>query len=233
MNLHTLWRRLTSSEKNPSSNNHLANVQLMRDALKLYSNNALLLVQSSASLELLDGTETEKREHLRESIEIQEQILTYCDDSEVRGAVLFNIADSYYRYDDYNKALAYAEKLPNAYKSRENALVRILADPHQRNAMAEKVIERLMSSWICACRHWQKQRTILPAARRLSRFAIYFLMAKKTDDLEICYRKAAVSVMEAAGLLSCIEKSTCFRKCFFWRSGRDSNSRALFRRLLP
>lgn len=133
-------------EENRSNNNHSANVQLMRDALKLYPNNALLLVQLSASLERLDGTEAEKREYLRQSIEVQEQIIAYCDDSEVRGSVLFNIADSYYRYGDYDKALAYAEKLPNAYKSRENALVLILADKAAKNAVAKAALKPLMSS---------------------------------------------------------------------------------------
>ena len=133
-------------EENRSNNKHSANVQLMRDALKLYPNNALLLVQLSASLERLDGTESEKQEYLRQSIEVQEQIISYCDDSEVRGSVLFNIAHAYYRYGDYDKALAYAEKLPNAYKSRENALVLILADEARKNAVAKAALEPLMWS---------------------------------------------------------------------------------------
>lgn len=133
-------------EENRSNDNHSANVQLMRDALKSYPNNALLLVQLSESLEHLDGTESEKREYLRQSIEVQEQIISYCDDSEVRGAVLFNIADAYYRYGDYGKALAYAEKLPNAYKSRENALVLILTDVSQKKAVAKAALEPLMWS---------------------------------------------------------------------------------------
>ena len=133
-------------EENRNNNNHSANVQLMRDALKFYPNNALLLVQLSASLERLDGTESEKQEYLRQSIEVQEQIISYCDDSEVRGSVLFNIAHAYYRYGDYDKALAYAEKLPNAYKSRENALVLILADEARKNAVAKAALEPLMWS---------------------------------------------------------------------------------------
>lgn len=132
--------------ENRSKNNHSANVQLMRDALKRYPNNALLLVQLSASLERLEGTASEKREYLRQSIEVQEQIISYCDDSEVRGAVLFNIAHAYYRYGDYDKALAYAEKLPNAYKSKENALVLILADKARKNAVARAALEPLMWS---------------------------------------------------------------------------------------
>ena len=133
-------------EENRSNNNHSANVQLMRDALKRYPNNARLLVQLSASLERLDGTDAEKWEYLRQSIEVQEQIISYCDDSEVRGSVLFNIAHAYYQYGDYDKALAYAEKLPNAYKSRENALVLILADEARKNAVAKAALEPLMWS---------------------------------------------------------------------------------------
>jgi len=133
-------------EENRKNNNHAANVTLMRDALKDYPNNALLLVQLSASLERLEGTESEKQEYLRQSIELQEQIITYCDDSEVRGAVLFNIVDAYHRYGNYEKALSYARKLPNAYKSRENALVRILEDETEREAIASMALGPLMWS---------------------------------------------------------------------------------------
>ena len=50
---------------------HKENVELMRNALKIYPNNALLLIQLSASLERLDGTEDEKREFLKESMVIE------------------------------------------------------------------------------------------------------------------------------------------------------------------
>ena len=132
--------------ENRNNNKHLENVQLMRNALKSYPNDAHLLVQLSASLERIDGTESERHEYLRQSIEVQEQIIAYCNDSEVRGAVLFNIADAYYRYGNYDKALAYAEKLPNAYKTRENALVRILTDKYRKSAVAKGALEPLMWS---------------------------------------------------------------------------------------
>lgn len=57
--------------ENRSNGKHKENVELMRDALKIYPNNALLLVQLSTSLEKLDGTQTEKRKFLKESIMIQ------------------------------------------------------------------------------------------------------------------------------------------------------------------
>ena len=124
-------------QENRSLGKHKENVELMQNALKTYPNNALLLIQLSASLERLDGSEKEKQAFLKESIMIQEQILKYCSDSEVRGAALFNIADAYYRYGNYEKAVEYAEKLPNLYKTRETALVRILKSSADKNKIAK------------------------------------------------------------------------------------------------
>ena len=123
---------------------HKENVELMRSALKTYPNHALLLMQLSCSLEKLDGTEKEKKEYLKESIMLHEQILKYCDDSEIRGAALCNLSDAYYRYGDYEKAVEYATKLPNLYKTRETALVRILKDDAQKKEVAKSAIEPLV-----------------------------------------------------------------------------------------
>lgn len=136
--INQLW---TENRKNQK---HSENVALMKEALKTYPNHPLLLVQLSASLERLDGTDAQRHENLRESIAVQEQILQYCDDCEVRAATLFNISDAYYRYGDYEKALAYADKLPNLYKTRESALVRILTDPQEKNRIAKSALEPLL-----------------------------------------------------------------------------------------
>ena len=111
---------------------HAENVGLMREALKDYPNDALLLVQLSSSLERLEGTEEEKRANLKESIALQEQILHYGEDSEVRGATMFNICFAYETMGEHDKALEQAKKLPNLYKARENALVHFLAGDEQR-----------------------------------------------------------------------------------------------------
>ena len=133
-------------QENRAMGKHKENVSLMRNALKLYPNNALMLIQLSASLERLDGTESEKKDFLKESIMLQEQILKYCDDSEIRGAALFNISDAYYRYGDYDKAVEYASKLPNLYKTRETALVRVLNDNVEKNRVSKSAIEPL--AWL-------------------------------------------------------------------------------------
>lgn len=133
-------------EENRKNGRHGDNVSLMRDALKIYPNNALLLVQLSASLERLGGTELQRREQLRESIEVQERILRYCEDSEVRGAVMFNISDAYFRAGDREKAVEYARKLPNFYKTRENALAAVLDDDAEKHEVAKEALERIVWS---------------------------------------------------------------------------------------
>ena len=113
-------------KENRQAGRHAENVRLMMDALKTFPNDALLQVQLSASLERMDGTETEKRAHLKESVAVQEQILRYGADCEVRGAVMSNICHSYWRLGEREKAIEQAKKLPNLYKARENTLVYFL-----------------------------------------------------------------------------------------------------------
>lgn len=113
-------------EENNRKGLHQKNVLLMRSSLKTFPNNALLLVQLSTSLEKLDGTKEEKAKYLKESIAVQEQILRYGENSEVWGATLFNICFAYWKNGEYDKALEQAKKLPNLYKTRENALVYFL-----------------------------------------------------------------------------------------------------------
>lgn len=116
---------------------HMENVSLMKDSLKVFPNDALFLVQLSTSLEKIDGTPDEKHKYLMESIAVQEQIINYCDDCEVRGATLYNICFAYWKAGDCNKAIEQAKKLPNLYKSRENALVYFLEGEEKRETARE------------------------------------------------------------------------------------------------
>lgn len=116
---------------------HHDNVILMRNSLKMFPNNALLLVQLSTSLEKLGGAK-----YLRESIAVQEQILRFGEDSEVRSATLFNICFAYWKCGEYEKALEQARKLPNLYKARENALVYFLRGD-EKHAVAKEALTPL------------------------------------------------------------------------------------------
>ena len=124
---------------------HQENVLLMKDGLKKFPNDALLLVQLSTSLEKINGTEEEKEKNLRESIEVQEQIIKFCEDCEVRGATLYNICFAYWKIGEKEKAIAQARKLPNLYKSRENALVYFLEND-EKNETAREALEPL--AWV-------------------------------------------------------------------------------------
>lgn len=127
--------------ENRKNNFHSENVKLMRKALKFFPNDALLLVQLSSSLERLDGTDKEKEQYLKESIAVQEQILQG-EDSEVRNATLYNICFAYWKIGEHEKAIKQAEKLPNFYKSRENALVYFLTGEEKRE-IAKSSLEPL------------------------------------------------------------------------------------------
>ena len=119
--------------ENNIAGRHGENITLMRQALKDYPNDALLLVQLAVSLEKLEGTAEEKRANLRESAAAQEQVIRYGKDSEIRNATQFNICFTYRKLGEYDKAIAQARKLPNLYKARENALVSFLEGEERRN----------------------------------------------------------------------------------------------------
>ena len=133
--------------ENNRNGSHRENVALMRRSLKTFPNDALLLVQLSASLEKLDGTDGEKRRRLLESIAVQEQILRYGEDSEVRGATMYNICHAYWKIGEHEKALSQAKKLPNLYKARENALIFFLDGEEKRQIAREA---RTPLAWVTA-----------------------------------------------------------------------------------
>lgn len=129
-------------DENNKKGLHSQNVALMRQSLKTFPNDALLLVQLSTSLEKLDGTDEEKLKYLKESIAVQEQILRYGEDSEVRSATLYNICFAYLKVGESDKALEQAKKLPNLYKTRENALVSLLQG-EEKHQVAEEALTPL------------------------------------------------------------------------------------------
>lgn len=95
----------------------------------------------------MEGTDEEKLKYLKESIAVQKQILQYGEDSEVRSATLYNICFAYLKVGEYDKALEQAKKLPNLYKTRENALVYLLQG-EEKHRVAEEALTPL--AWTIA-----------------------------------------------------------------------------------
>lgn len=118
--------------ENRSAGRHEENVRLMKEALRSFPNDSLLLVQLAASLHRLSDTAEDKQRYILEAVAAEEQILTYGADSEVRGAVMYNICFSYDKLGWREKAIEQAQKLPNLYKARENALVYFLEGEEKR-----------------------------------------------------------------------------------------------------
>ena len=166
---------------------HQENVALMREALKTFPNDALLLVQLSTSLEKLEGTEDEKKKYLRESIAVQEQIIRYCGDCEVRGATLYNICFAYWKIGEYDKALEQANKLPNLYKARENALVYFLTGEEKQKTAREalKPLAWVASHHLTALSQTENNPEYLKKAKQI--IDILFADEDKDDFIQGIY----------------------------------------------
>lgn len=132
-------------EENRKNSLHKENVSLMKEALKTFPNDALLLAQLAVSLESIDGSYNEIQKNYSESVNVQEKIIKYCGDSEIASATRFNICFTYNKLGDRTKALEYAIKLPNLYKTRENALSYFL-DEKDKLANSQNALSAL--KWI-------------------------------------------------------------------------------------
>lgn len=133
---HLQWKN------NKEDGKHKENIQLMKDALKIFPRNSLLMVQLSSSLERCESSEHEKLEFLKESIAVQEMILKISNDIDISNAVRSNICFSYWKIGDLDKAITQAKKLPNVYKTKENTIVKFLEE-RERVEFSKKAIESI------------------------------------------------------------------------------------------
>lgn len=161
---------------------HADNIRLMRQALRQYPGDALLMVQLSTSLEKTEGTETERRERLLESIRVQEDILRLDADAEVTTAVQFNLCFSLWKAGRTQQAIDRAKRLPSIWKTRENALVHFIDGKEQRQ-LAQAALRPLAWSAALHLRTLGRQGVILPL--------LQLLLGSQDDDLTQQIRRMA------------------------------------------
>lgn len=161
---------------------HTDNIRLMRQALRQYPGDALLMVQLSTSLEKTEGTETERREHLLESIRVQEDILRLDADAEVTTAVQFNLCFSLWKAGRTQQAIDRAKRLPSIWKTRENALVHFIDGEEQRQ-LAQTALRPLAWSAALHLRTLGRQGDIFPL--------LQLLLGSQDDDLTQQIRRMA------------------------------------------
>lgn len=161
---------------------HADNITLMRQALRQYPGDALLLVQLSTSLEKAEGTEAERRERLLESLRAQEDILRLDSDAEVTTAVQFNLCFSLWKAGQTQQAIDRAKRLPSIWKTRENALVHFTAGEDQRQ-LAQAALRPLAWSAALHLRTLGRQNAILPM--------LQLLLDDQNDDLTQQIRRMA------------------------------------------
>ena len=140
---HELARSKESFESEKAADGHRRNVKCMRTALKEFPNDPAMMQQLSMSLHRLSGLVSDGEEYLRQAVEVEEQIIRYCDDCEVRNATQQNLVYSYEKLGEHEKAIVQAMKLPNIYKARENTLVFFLQGDERRE-VAHSAITPLM-----------------------------------------------------------------------------------------
>ena len=108
-------------------------IELLRDALKIFPNNYELLGDLACFLCGFGDTDEEKQKNYDESIKISERIMEFCPDQVIRDSVQSNMCYSLFWGGYKEKAIALAEKLPNIYNTHEFTLNRFLEGDKQIN----------------------------------------------------------------------------------------------------
>lgn len=108
------------------------NIALMREELKNFPNDYELMRYLANDLflceETANGQEISVEEHranVQEAIEISERILAGCSDSYIRNDITHTICYCYEYMGENEKAIEYAEKLPDAWGSSTSLLNRL------------------------------------------------------------------------------------------------------------
>jgi transcriptional regulator with XRE-family HTH domain len=118
-------------------------IDLLREALKIFPNDYYLLAELASSLDFhVDCTDDEKKKNREEAIKISERILEFCTDPVIRSNVQSNMCHALERIGNKKRAIELAEKLPNIYKTKEFTLNKFLERDKQIEE-CQKAIEKL------------------------------------------------------------------------------------------
>ena len=140
---HAKWKALNDAGENEEG------VCLMREALRQFPGESMLTVQLVVSLEKCGGTAEECAANRAEAIALSER-LARDGDPEIRNAFLFNLCHSYWKNGEDAKAIKHAKKLPNIFKTKENALVMFLQG-HEKMRQGREGILHLTGSLFHQC----------------------------------------------------------------------------------
>ena len=130
---HAQWKALNDAGENEEG------ARLMREALRQFPGESILMVQLVTSLEKCGGTADVRSANRAEAIALSER-LARDDDPEIRNAFLFNLCHSYWKNGETAKAIEHAQKLPNIFKTKENALVMFLQGEDQLRQWREGML---------------------------------------------------------------------------------------------
>lgn len=142
--LHETHRRWEENNKSGFNNE---NIKLLRDALKSFPNDFLLLTELAVSLEKSASESPDGYKKLLEATAISERTLKYCSDCDIVNAVRANVCSLYRKIGNNEKAVERAMKLPAIVKSREVTLANFLSG-EQKIRLGQETIQT--AAWLFA-----------------------------------------------------------------------------------
>ena len=122
-------------------------IELLREAIKLFPNDYLLLSELACYLDGYGKTNEEKKKNRDEAIKISQRIKEFCPDPAIRSNVGANMCFSLFQNGNKDMAVSLAKKLPNIYKTRDFTLNRFLERDEQINECQKSIQKLVWGLW--------------------------------------------------------------------------------------
>ncbi len=117
---------LEEVKKYKHSGDMLKLIELLKNGLKKYPNNFVLLEQLSFALLMIYRSSHKYKDELLECIKINEKILAECQDEQIKHTAIKYLVSAYRANEELEKAKALVETLPSISISKERMLSSIL-----------------------------------------------------------------------------------------------------------
>ncbi len=109
-------------EENHATGNHSENFTLMLVGLKYFQDDVRFTKQLVTTMESMELPEDKKRDNLKRTIKILLEMLQTSKDETLKYETYAHIANTYIKLGEPDKAIEYAEKLPESCYSKEAIL---------------------------------------------------------------------------------------------------------------
>ncbi len=215
-------------------------INILRDGLKQYPNNYILLEKLISALGGYYYADTSRKDVLKEIIKLSEKVLKECNDDTIRNRVSQELCYAYNENGENLKAIEIAKKMASIFQSSE-VLMSDLLEGEESVIQAQRNIELALSLILIESQYklikndykynikvFERMNEIIFAIFETQEYGLFnhYLM---TNYLGLAYNYAILNDLE--NTLSSLEKTICYASKYQKRVSKQKFNNVLFNKI--